>query len=91
MTIRELGFGFDRQGRRFEWANEDPFEGCDDTGFVPRDLTERQSHEFLDTHPIEAFEAWVCDLDGASFSQICSALEVMHRMIHRYHAEKAVA
>lgn len=56
--------------------------------YVPDDLEREEALSFFDEHPVEAFEAWVSDLDDRSFQGISDALRVLRSAIVRFHAER---
>jgi hypothetical protein len=77
-----------------EWAEEgtspydwDNFPAAD-IRYIPTDMEEEEALDFFDNHPIEAFEAWVSDLDDRSFQSISDALRVLRSAIIRFHAEQ---
>jgi hypothetical protein len=56
--------------------------------YVPSEMEEQEALDFFDAHPVEAFEAWVSDLDDRSFQSISDALRVLRSAIIRFHAEQ---
>ena len=63
-------------------------EWTDLIAFVPSDMDQAEGIDFFDSHPIDAFEAWVQDLDDTSFCEISRALTTLRSAIVRSHAEK---
>lgn len=76
-----------------EWAEgPDSWDACpwaDEIRYVPTDMEEAEALAFFDQSPVEAFEAWVCDLGDRDFWEVARALATLRQTVVRYNAERA--